>query len=94
MFQAQTQTQTKVLGPGPGRAQANQRTRRTAVFLTATCDVGHLVGEVALLQVLKMSRQPFPSGRQCAVVPRLPLTLAKKRRSGILTITGYKSTWT
>lgn len=26
----------------------------------STCDAGHFVGEVALLQILKMSRQPLP----------------------------------
>lgn len=41
----------------------------------STCDAGHFVGEVALLQILKMSHQPLSSRRQGAVVPRLSFSL-------------------
>lgn len=41
----------------------------------STCDTGHFVGEVALLQILKMSHQPLSSRRQRAVVPGLSFSL-------------------
>lgn len=46
-----------------------------------TCDARHFVGEVALLQILKVSRQPLPPRRQCAVVPRLSFALANKQKT-------------
>lgn len=43
----------------------------------STCDSGHFVGEVALLQILKMSSEPLPPRRQRAVVPGLSFELEK-----------------
>lgn len=48
-------------------------------FRISTCDAGHFVGEVALLQIFKMSRQPLPPWRQGAVVPGLSFALEKQK---------------
>lgn len=63
------------------RSQKQQRNSTNVLCKISTCDTRHLVGEVALLQILKMSRQPLPPRCQRAVVPCLPFALQHKMRN-------------